>query len=175
MAKKFGGDKRVTASIILILVIAVLFAAAFVEISRSVRERSLGRMEEGVKTVTEEITNKFQRDGEILNAAAAIISQANNLDTEETGEIVKSVAPLLETMQIRVLTKDNQLITASGEVNDVGDASGLDFAVEGNTFQSASSIIGANIFCATLSRLFRTARRSPCSSESQSSTSSPTF
>ena len=130
MKKRTGGDSRIAASLILILVIALLFISAFISISAAIRERSIGRMEEGVNTVIEEVSNKFRRESEILNATAEVISNADNFDIEATREIVESFSPLLETMKIRVLMPDGQIITASGDVYEVGDSYGLSFEKE---------------------------------------------
>ena len=72
--KKHGKrDSRVVASGILVFIIVSLFAGSFVRINAVLRNRSISRMEEGVNTVIEEVSNKFKRDSEILNAAAEVI------------------------------------------------------------------------------------------------------
>ncbi len=127
MKKKKTRDSRITASVILIILTAVLFIGAYVVIERNIRHRSLQRMDEGTRTVIEEVSNKFMRDSEILNATALIISNANNLDIEETRAVIEQVSPLLDTMQIRVLMPDNRIITASGGISDQADSVGIDF------------------------------------------------
>ncbi len=129
MKKTRKYDSRIIASAVLVVIIAVLFIAAYIGIERNIRERSLRRMEEGVKTVTEEVANKFRRDSEILNAAADIISSANNLDIDETREIMAKVSPILDTMRVRVLLPDNRIITTD-EISDKAESVGLDFATE---------------------------------------------
>ena len=130
MKKRASRDNRIVASAVLIIIIAALFIFAYVSIRAVTKERSLGRMEEGVKTVIEEVSNKFKRDSELLNATAAVISTADNFDVEETRRIIERVSPLMDTMRIRVLLPDNQIITATGELYDQGEDSAIDFAKE---------------------------------------------
>ncbi len=129
--KKTGFHQRsLTATVVMIIIVATLFIAEFFLISANIRERSLGRMEEGVETVISEVTAKLARDSRILNATADIISSANNFDIEATREVMRTVSPLLETMTIRVLMPDDTVITPDGSVTDVSDNDNLSFAAE---------------------------------------------
>ncbi len=123
-------DRSLTATGIMIFVIIVLLVLSYYKINQVLRDRSLRRMEEGVNTVTEEITSKFERDSRILNATADIISQANNLDIEETKDIMEKVMPLLETMRVRVLLPGDQVIIPDGSVTDATDNDSLSFETE---------------------------------------------
>lgn len=129
MKKRAYRDTRMIASIVLVIIIALLFVIAFFKINSVLKERSIQRMEEGVKTVIAEVSNKFRRDSEMLNATAEVIASADNFDIDATRGIMESVAPLLETMRIRVLLPDNRIITASGDVTDV-HVDNLSFATE---------------------------------------------
>ena len=73
-------DRSLTATGIVIAVIAVLLLSAYYQLNAVLRDRSLSRLEEGVNTVITEVTSKLARDSRILNAAASIISQADNFD-----------------------------------------------------------------------------------------------
>ncbi len=123
-------DGRVIASIVLISVLAVLFIASYFLISNSIRQRSIGRLEEGVNTVIEEVTSKLQRDSLLLNATADVISTANNFDEEATLEIMKTVSPLLQTMKIRVLMPGDRVLTADGNITDASETDSLSFEAE---------------------------------------------
>ena len=126
--KKHGKrDSRVVASGILVFIIVSLFAGSFIRINAVLRNRSISRMEEGVNTVIEEVSNKFKRDSEILNAAAEVISAADLYDVESISEIMSNILPLLDTMKMRVLMPDGSIITASGDIADPADATGLSF------------------------------------------------
>ena len=126
--KKHGKrDSRVVASGILVFIIVSLFAGSFIRINAVLRNRSISRMEEGVNTVIEEVSNKFKRDSEILNAAAEVISAADLYDVESISEIMSNISPLLDTMKMRVLMPDGSIITASGDIADPADATGLSF------------------------------------------------
>ena len=117
--KKHGKrDSRVVASGILVFIIVSLFAGSFIRINAVLRNRSISRMEEGVNTVIEEVSNKFKRDSEILNAAAEVISAADLYDVESISEIMSNISPLLDTMKMRVLMPDGSIITASGDIAD---------------------------------------------------------
>ena len=130
MKKRVFRDNRMLATFVLIVVIAAMLVASYVIINRVLTNRSISRMEEGVNTVIEEVANKFKRDSEILNATADIISSVNNLDPEETRGIMEQVTPLLQTMSIRVLLPDNQVITSSANIVDVFDSTTLSFERE---------------------------------------------
>ena len=73
-------DSSLTATGIVIAVIVALLLIAYFRITDSIRARSLGRMEEGVNTVIEEVTSKLKRDSRLLNAMADTISRADNFD-----------------------------------------------------------------------------------------------
>ena len=122
-------DRSITATIIISIVIALIFLSAYFRIADAIKDRSIGRMEEGVNTVINEVSNKFKRDSEILNSAAEVIMSADNYDVEAMREVIQNVSPLLQTMKIRVLTPDNQVITAKGDVVG-GEASGLSYEKE---------------------------------------------
>ncbi len=128
MKKRGMRDTRITASVILLIVVVIMFVAAYFRISQIVRQRSLQRMEEGVNTVIEEVSNKFRRDSEILNAAASILSSANNYDADEMKSVIEMVSPLMNTMQIRILLPNNQILTTTGDIS--GQIGGVDFATE---------------------------------------------
>ncbi len=125
--KNTARDPRIFASLILVVIIVLLFLLAYIGISSEIRERSIRRMEEGVNTVIEEVSNKFKRDSEILNAAAAIISAGDNFNIDEMRNTIERLSPLMDTMRIRILLPDNQIITAAGDLQDQG---GIDFATE---------------------------------------------
>ncbi len=130
MRKRLAREGSIAVTVVLIVLLTVLVVVAFLLISANIRERSLGRMEEGVNTVISEVTAKLERDSRILNATADIISSADNFDIEATQEIMERVTPLLETMTIRVLLPDDTVLVPGGGVTDVSDDESLSFAVE---------------------------------------------
>ena len=130
MKKKAMVNGRLTASVVLIAVIAFLFVLTYFRIYDNVKERSQGRLEEGAKTVIEEVTAKFTRDSRLLNATAKVISAADNFDVDATMSIMETISPLLETMKIRVLMPDGSVITPDGNVSDYTGAEGLSFEEE---------------------------------------------
>ena len=115
-------EKSLTATIIMIIVLSVLFVSAYIQSSSIIRKRSLSRMEEGVNTVIEEITGKLSRDSKILNSAANILSTADNFDTETMKEAMTAFSPLMETMKMNILMPDNTVISANGNAMNGGNS-----------------------------------------------------
>ena len=112
--KPFLREKNITATLIMILVIATLFVLAYLLISRLMETRSLRRMEEGVDTVVDEVTQKLIRDSQILHITADILADSNAIDNDTIRDTMKNIAPLLETMTIRIMMPDNTVIDADG-------------------------------------------------------------
>ena len=111
-------DKSIFISMLAIFVVVVLFIAAYYQVRSIVKERALTRMEEGVNTVIEEIIAKFDRDSRILNATADVLSGEENINASTVRETMGAVAPLLQTMRIRVLLPDNSIVEENGTVVD---------------------------------------------------------
>ena len=123
-------DKSLTATGIVIAVIVILLLSAYFKINAVLRQRSLDRLEESANTAIEEVVSKLERDSRILNAAADIISQTDNLDIDATLEIIQSVNPLLDTMNVRVLLPDDRILTADGKVLDTSEIGHISFSEE---------------------------------------------
>ncbi len=123
-------DKSLTATGIVIAIIVILLISSYFSIYTVLRQRSLSRLEEGANTAIEEITSKLERDSRILNATADIISQTDNLDIDATLEIMNSVNPLLDTMNVRILLPDDRILTADGNILDTSEISHISFAEE---------------------------------------------
>ncbi len=123
-------DKSLTATGIVISIIVILLLSTYFRINSVLRQRSLDRLEESANTAIEEVVSKLERDSRILNAAADIISQTDNLDIDATLEIIQSVNPLLETMNVRVLLPDDRILTGDGKILDTSEISHISFAEE---------------------------------------------
>ena len=135
MKRKTKQDRNAVDTLVLIAVITVLFILAFFQIRSAIWERSMGRMEEGVNTVMEEITSKLDRDSAILNATADIIAAANpdgakGLDIETARETIRLAAPLFSTMNLRVLLDDDMVLTADGRISSVAKVDAISFEQE---------------------------------------------
>ncbi len=118
------------ATFVLIVIIIALMVVAYGRISAAVERRAIDRMEEGVRTVTQEVASKLARDSRVLNATADIISSADNFDIEDTMEIVERVSPLLDTMKIRILMPDDQILMPDGSISDASDNDAISFEEE---------------------------------------------
>ncbi len=123
-------DRSLTATGILIAFIMVLLIFAYYQINSVLRQRSLLRLEEGANTAIEEITSKLERDSRLLNATASIISQADNFDIDATLAVMKSMNPLLETMNVRVLFPDDRILSADGTITNASEKGNFTFAQE---------------------------------------------
>ena len=128
--KRTKKDRSLTATGLVIFVIMVLLVMAYYQITVVLRERSISRLEEGVNTVIEEVTSKLARDSRILNATADIVSQADNFDIDATLAVMETTAPLLETMQVRVLLPGDRILSAGGNVTDAAGSEDISFEKE---------------------------------------------
>ncbi|MCH5344064.1 MAG: response regulator [Acetatifactor sp.] len=117
--KKFH-EKSPAATMVMIVIIAIFFIAAHLRITDLMEKRCLKRMEEGVNTAIGEITNKLERDSQILNATARLLEGMDSISAQEVKEAVRTLSPLMETMRIGVLMPDDTIIELSG----TRDASG---------------------------------------------------
>ena len=128
--KKIPKDKSQAATIVMIVIMAVVLLFAYMRITAAIEERSLGRMEENVKTVIEEVQSKLNRDSRLLNAAADIISADQTVDIDSMQDILNNIAPLLETMNISILFPDDSILQADGTRLDASHNDGLSFERE---------------------------------------------
>lgn len=126
----FKTDNSLTATGIVIIIMVAFLVLAYARINVLLRQRSLSRMEEGVNTVIEEITSKLERDSRILNATASTISQADNFDVDDTLSVMENNADLLETMKIRVLLPDGQILLPDGNITATSIDDDISFEVE---------------------------------------------
>ena len=136
MKKKVQREGNVIETLILIAVIAILCLTAYFQISKNIRSRSLGRLEEGVNTVMEEVKSKLEWDSSILNATAQIIEATtfadgnNTLDVDALRATMRSVEPLFSTMNLGVLLSDERVVSADGTITDVSAIDSISFATE---------------------------------------------
>ena len=111
-------EKSLSASVVMMVIIVVLFLIASFRISALIEARCLSRMEEGVNTVITEITDKVIRDSSMLNATADVLANAESFDMRTMQETIATFSPLMETMQVRILMPDDTVIDTSGVVLD---------------------------------------------------------
>ena len=117
-------EKNLTATFIMILVMVVLFVSAYLWNSHLIEERSFLRMEEGVDTVIDEITQKMTRDSRILNTTANILANAEHFNRETMQRTMTAISPMLETMYMEILLPDNTVFMWDGTVlNNNGEIS----------------------------------------------------
>ena len=135
--------KTPLATVVMILLLAAMLLLGFQQVDMVLTNRCLGRMEEGVNTVINEVNAKLTSDGDILNAAARILSDAESSDSESFREIINTFVPLMDTMHMRILLPDNTIIEADGSTID--GASVLSFDQEAPLGEHISDrMIGAS-------------------------------
>lgn len=111
-------EKSLSVTFFMIAALIILFLIAFFKISQLIKTRCFERMQEGVNTVIDEITQKVTRDSQILNSAADIISNNERFDSESLIATMDSIAPLMETMEVCILLPDNTILEAGGTITD---------------------------------------------------------
>ena len=122
--KTFLRERNLTATFIMILVMIVLFVSAYLWSSQLIEDRSFLRMEEGVDTVIDEITQKMTRDSRILNTTANILANTEHFNRESMQRIMTTISPMLETMYMEILLPDNTIFMWDGTVlNNNGEIS----------------------------------------------------
>ncbi len=117
--KKTIHDKSLTATGVVIVIIVALLITAYIGIDITLRNRSLRRMEESVKTITEEMEVKIRRDSEILNATAKMLSGLETFSIDTASQVMLTNEILMETMQVRVLLPDNSLLSPDGSIQKI--------------------------------------------------------
>ena len=123
-------EKSITATVLVVAVMAAVLTIAYFRMYDVLKQRSIKRMEEGTNTVIEEISAKLTRESKILNAAAKIIASSDEEDTLSFAETLKTISPLFETIQIRILMPDNTLIFADGTTKDANGQISFDTEIQ---------------------------------------------
>lgn len=121
--KRIKLDKSLTATGIVIIIMAVLLVAANIGIDIYLRNRAIDRMEEGINMIKDEITVKMERDSEILNATAKMLSKLENFDEATASQVMAANDVLMETMQVRILLPKDKVLTPDGMEHDVSQTS----------------------------------------------------
>ncbi len=125
-------EKNIMATIIVMTAIIALSVFTYIRINKITMDRSLERMSEAVKTVTDDISGKLARDSTILNSLAEIIADQDDINDEGSLQnIMENVAPLTTAKNVYLLLPDNSLISSGGKAVDTEDIAGkLDFNEE---------------------------------------------
>ena len=109
-------DQNLTITFFMVVICITLFLTAYFWISSLIEDRSFRRMEEGVDTVTSEIAQKLTRDSQMLNTTANILANSPDFDRDNIRQIMTSINPMLETMDMMILFPDDTLIASDGSV-----------------------------------------------------------
>ena len=123
-------EKSLFASLLLVIIIACCLVAAYIGSSRIAEKRATAQLEDSVNTVIDQISAKFEREGEVLRSAANILGASEGFGDDGTvnDRILKGtmefVSPLLQSMWMRLLLPDGTIIMSDQTVIMDG---GLDF------------------------------------------------
>ena len=112
--EKKASTTSLASTVLMMVLVAFIFAAAFLRIANLMEARSQRRMEEGVETALNEVSQKLNRDSQILNAAAAILAGSDSFQADAMQDAIGSLAPLIETQRIYILLPDNTVIMPEG-------------------------------------------------------------
>ncbi len=123
-------DSSIWATGIIILVILISLLAAYLRMYTILRESSIRRVEEGVQLIVTEITSKLNRDSQILNATAKMLSNAERFDTESAREIIAGNSTLFDTMSICILMPDDTILFPNGKTGDATKIEDISFEKE---------------------------------------------
>ena len=124
---------------LIIVVIIVSLLVAYFMIVDVLRERSIGRMEEGVNTVISEVTAKFKRDSEMLNATADMLSNLDTFDTKSALAVMSANSSLFELMQIKILMPNETILSSDGTITDANISEDISFAEESKLGEHVSN------------------------------------
>ena len=115
----------ISATLFVILIIAAVLILSYFSIFSIIRDRSVGRMEDNVNTVIQEISSKLQNDSDILRTAANIISHNESFSEEALTETLRSIDPLFETMRLNILLPGDRVISSQADGIKLIDGSGI--------------------------------------------------
>ena len=88
-------EKNILATMIVMIAICALTGFTYIKINSITVNRSLGRMQEAINIVTEDVSGKLARDSISLNALAEIIASQENIENENVmRNIMENIAPL---------------------------------------------------------------------------------
>ena len=106
------------ATLIMIVVLTVLLTAMYMRMMVVLRARSIERMDEGVNTVIQQVTNLLTSDSRVLNAAADTIADSDDFSIDSLRQTVTAFNPLLGTMDMYIVLPDDTVIRPDGTVID---------------------------------------------------------
>lgn len=107
-------DKNLMMATLIIVLTLVLMVVSYILIYKNIEKHMLYRLNEYCDTVIDEAFQKYERDSEILNAAANMLTLQDDYTKETFKTSLATCQPLFSTMKIRVLLPDNTIITSEG-------------------------------------------------------------
>ena len=124
-------EKNILATMIVMIAICALTGFTYIKINSITVNRSLGRMQEAINIVTEDVSGKLARDSISLNALAEIIASQENIENENVlRNIMENIAPLTTSKNIYLLLPNNTIISSSGGSVDFDTDGKIDFNEE---------------------------------------------
>ncbi len=117
-------EKNIIATLILIVVIVVGIASAYLGCDRIARARGFDQFEDSVNNVIDQVNSRFERDGEVLRAMAEILAESeafrsDPVDIDKLRDSLAQLKPLQQTMNLRVLLPTDTILLPDDNMTDV--------------------------------------------------------
>lgn len=101
-------DKTLLMTVLFFIVVVVGLVSAYIGCDSIARERGMDQFDDAANTVIDQISSKFERDGEVLGSMAEILAESDAFSGESVNEeaLLASLAqlkPLQQTMNLRIL------------------------------------------------------------------------
>lgn len=116
-------EKNIIAAVIVMILTSAVMAGAYARISYTTKQRGYERMSDVVNMLTADICDKLQRDSDVLNSLAGVITiestEDGKYDYENMAAIIDEYDKLTPTMSLNLLLPDDTLISSSHLIMDV--------------------------------------------------------
>ncbi len=116
-------DKNIIATLLVIILVAVVLVISNIKISRLTENRCLERIQEVANTVMDDVINKIANDSRILNSVAEIITIEEDFDTATMQKIMGEFAPLTASGNMNLLLPGDMVIMRNGLIDGKGKIS----------------------------------------------------
>ncbi len=118
-------EKNVIAALVVILVTTVVMVLSYFRINTLTERRSLERTQEIMKSVTNDISSKINRDSQLLSSVADVLAIENDFEPENVQPIMEQYNKLTPTTDIFLLLPDDILISPKNiSPETISDVSG---------------------------------------------------
>ncbi len=124
-------EKNVIATILVILLTAIILIISNIKITQLTKNRCLERIQEVANTVMDNVISKMANDSRILNAVAEIITVDDDFDTATMQKIMEEFSALTSSHNMNLLLPGDKVITSKTIIDGRGKISFEDEAALG--------------------------------------------